>query len=81
MVFDNMPTSHGPAIKVMVKKNTEGPIPLHWSEMYRIKNEIFGYEMTAVEYYPAFSELVDMCDLYWFWIYPKGVLPIPILLS
>jgi len=34
-------------------------------------------ETTAVEYYPAKSELVDEANIYWLWIFPEGVLPIP----
>ncbi|QDK80862.1 hypothetical protein EXU85_20505 [Spirosoma sp. KCTC 42546] len=79
MVYDDSPTSHGPAIRVMVQKHDNTSILKHWSEMQQIKNEIFGGEVTAVEYYPAVSQLIDRFNIYWFWIFPEGVLPIPIL--
>jgi hypothetical protein len=79
MVYDNSPTSHGNAIKVMVRNRAETPIKNHWSELQAIKNDIFGRDATAVEYYPAESELVNVKNIYWLWLYPKGILPIPIL--
>jgi hypothetical protein len=79
MIFDDAPTSQGPAIRVMVQAANALPIPNHWKTMQGIKNEVFGPETVAVEYYPAQSELLDTHNIYWMWIYPKGVLPIPIL--
>ena len=67
------------AICVRVQKHDDLPIPNHWREMMNIKNEIFGEEATAVEYYPAKSKLQDLHNIYWFYIFPDGVLPIPIL--
>ena len=77
MVYDNVPTSHGFAIRIMVQKHDDTPIPKHWAEMQKIKNEIFGEEITAVEYYPSKSNLIDEHNIYWMFIYPEGVLPIP----
>ena len=79
MIFDDAPTSHGPAIRVMVQAANALPIPDHWKTMQRIKNEVFGEETVAVEYYPAMSQLLDIHNIYWMWIYPAGVLPVPIL--
>jgi len=79
MIFDDSPTSHGPAIRVMVQAANALPIPDHWKTMQRIKNEVFGPETVAVEYYPAMSQLLDTHNIYWMWVYPAGVLPVPIL--
>lgn len=79
MVYDFEPTTKGTAIKTMVQKHDDMPILHHWSEMQKIKNEIFGEETTAVEYYPAQSKLIDVHNIYWFWIFPNDQLPIPIL--
>jgi hypothetical protein len=79
MVFDHSPVTTGTAIKVMVQKHDNMPIVKHWSEMQKIKNEIFGEETTAVEYYPAKSKLVDEHNIYWFWIFPENILPLPIM--
>ena len=78
MVNDCAETSKGSAIRAMVQKVDDTPIVNHWSEMQRIKNELFGEESTAVEYYPKESELIDRHNIYWLWIFPEGVLPIPI---
>lgn len=79
MVYDNSPVSTGTAIRVMIQKHDDTPILKHWSEMQNIKNQIFGEETVAVEYYPAKSQLIDDHNIYWFWIFPEGVLPIPIV--
>lgn len=78
MIFDHAKTTHGEAIQALVQKVDDTPIAFHWREMQRIKNEIFGEETTAIEYYPAQSKLLDTHNIYWLWIYPAGILPIPI---
>lgn len=78
-VMDHAPTDKGEAIRVMIQVPSDRPIPNHWSELQRIKSELFGKETTAIEYYPAESELVDKFNIYWLWIFPEGVLPKPIL--
>lgn len=78
MIDDNAKTTQGEAIRAMVQTLDDEPIVNHWSEMQRIKNEIFGEETMAIEYYPASSELTDTCNIYWMWIFPSGVIPIPI---
>lgn len=79
MVFDNAKTTHGLATQILVQKHDDTQILNHWAELQKIKNEIFGQESTAVEYYPAESELVNMHNIYWLWIFPEGVLPKPML--
>jgi len=78
MVYDNSPVTTGTAIRAMVQKHDDTPILKHWAEMQKIKNEIFGENTTAVEYYPAESNLINLHNIYWFWIFPEGILPIPI---
>lgn len=79
MVYDFSPVSTGTAIRVMVQKHDDTPIVNHWREMQNIKNKIFGEETTAIEYYPAKSQLIDDHNIYWMWIYENGVLPLPIV--
>lgn len=79
MVYDNKPTSLGSAICALIQRHNDMPITNHWREIQSIKNEIFGYETMAIEYYPAESQLIDRYNIYWIWIYPSGVLPIPII--
>lgn len=77
MIMDDAETDKGKAIRAMVQTASGEPIQNHWAELQRIKNEIFGEAVTAVEYYPKQSDLVDMHHIYWLWIFPDGVLPIP----
>jgi hypothetical protein len=75
MVYDDSPTTHGPAIVVRIQNHTDTPIVNHWGTLRRIKSELFGNETTAVEYYPAESALENVHNIYWLVIYPDGVLP------
>ncbi len=77
MIYDNAVVSTGTAIRVMIQKHDNTPILRHWAELQNIKNQIFGEETTAIEYYPAESQLIDDYNIYWLWIFPDGVLPIP----
>lgn len=79
MVYDNARTSHGPATQVLIQSHYDKPIERHWATLQQIKNELFGEETTAVEYYPAQSRLVDQHNIYWLWIFPEGTLPVPAL--
>lgn len=76
MVFDNKMTTHGPAICALIERIDCEPIPGHWRQMQNIKNEIFGRETVGIEYYPAESQLLDAHNIYWLWIFPKGVIPL-----
>lgn len=70
MVYDNelFPMWHVRAIKAMVQRHDDKPIPNHWRELQRIKNELFGFELWAVECYPSEPELIDDANIYWLWI-------------
>jgi len=79
MIDDNAKMTNGiTAIKAMVQRHDDKPIPSHWKEMQNIKNEIFGNQKTAIEYYPATDNLTDIANIYWLWILPDGKLPLPI---
>jgi hypothetical protein len=56
-----------PMTKVMVRRSDAQPI-CSWSDLFRLKNEIFGDEVEAVQYLPKKSELTDVANLYWFFI-------------
>lgn len=75
MIDDNRETTNGHAICAMVQKHDDTPIKNHWMTMQKIKNEIFGPEVMAIEYYPKQSELVDDHNIYWMWIFPEGIIP------
>lgn len=76
MINDNAETTKGKGICAMVQKHNDTPILNHWSEMQKIKNELFGKETVAVEYYPAESNLQNQHNIYWLWIFEDGLLPI-----
>lgn len=76
MINDNAETTAGPAIRAMIQRHDDTPIS--WKSKQEIKNEIFGAAATAIEYYPAESELIDHHNIYWLWIFPKGTLPKPV---
>jgi len=78
MINDKAKTTHGFAIRVMIQRHDNEPIKNHWKAIQNIKNEIFGKDMTAIEYYPAEEELIDTCNMYWIFIYPDDILPKPI---
>jgi len=47
--------------------------PIHdWRDIQRIKNELVGKEVEAVEIYPSESRLVDSCNQYHLWCFPEG---------
>ena len=77
MVYDNTRVTTGFCTKALIQKHDDTPIVGHWAEMQKIKNEIFGPEVTAIEYYPAESNLIDQHNIYWMWIFPPGDLPMP----
>lgn len=76
MVWDDYPTTHGPAIRAFVQRLDGAPIH-EWPALQRVKNEIFGRDCWAVEYFPAEAALVDNENIYWMWVFPPGVLPLP----
>jgi len=53
--------------KVMCRRNDSEPI-CNWHDLFRIKNEIFGEEVEAIQFLPKKSELIDSANLYWFFI-------------
>lgn len=80
MIDDDAPLDNGStAIKVMVQRHDDKPLTRHWREMMEIKNYIFGTSAVAIEFYPAQDRLIDDHNIYWFWVYPIGSMPLPVL--
>lgn len=46
-----------------------------WRDMQRIKNELVGPEVEAVEMFPAESRLMDTANQYHLWCFPKFKFP------
>lgn len=55
--------------RIMVKRHDSKPT-VTWAEMQRIKNELFGPEMMAIQLFPQESELVDVANMYWMYLVP-----------
>lgn len=41
---------------------------ISWETKMRIKNEVIGEDVAAVEVYPRMINLVDQANMYWLWI-------------
>lgn len=54
-----------------IRNRDSSDIP--WREKQRIKDELFGPERTAVEVFPARSQLVDEANMYHLWVLPIGM--------
>jgi len=78
-INDNAKTTKGTATVAMIQNHFNNPIVNHWMEIYKIKNEIFGEDAVAVEFYPKKSELIDDKNIYWIWVFKNDEIPIPIL--
>lgn len=49
--------------------------PIHdWRDLQRIKNELLGTEIEAIELYPAESRLVDSANQFHLFAFPAGVI-------
>jgi hypothetical protein len=77
-VNDYAETTAGYAVRAMVQSLTGEPVR-NWEDLQRVKNECFGEETVAIEYYPAQSKLVNAHHIYWLWIYEPGKIPLPIM--
>lgn len=75
MVYDNDRSTGYQATRVMIQNHFDRPIENHWSEIYKIKNEIFGEDTCAIEYYPRSKNLINDHNIYWIWIFPEGIIP------
>lgn len=54
-----------------IKRRDKAPIH-DWRDLQRIKNDLAGPEVEAVEIYPAESRLVDTANQYHLWCLPQG---------
>lgn len=77
-VYDYSETTVGYAIRAMIQSLSGEPVR-NWEDLQRVKNECFGPETVAIEYYPAQSQLRNSHHIYWLWIYEPGQIPLPIL--
>ncbi len=77
-VYDYSETTAGYAIRAMIQSLT-GEAFHNWEDLQRVKNECFGEDVVAIEYYPAQAEVRNSHNIYWLWIFEPGQIPLPIL--
>ena len=75
MLYENTLTTVGKSTKVAIQNFAGEKLINHWATIQDIKNQIFGYEVEAIEYYPKESELFDVANVYWIWIFHEYKLP------
>lgn len=63
-------TSWGTVEHACIRNVDNSDIP--WAEKQRIKNELFGDKVTAIEVYPSKNRLVDEAGMYHLWVLPEG---------
>lgn len=56
--------------KAMIRRSDAQPVR-SFNDLFRIKNEIFGDEIEAIQFFPKKSELIDAANLYWLFIREK----------
>ena len=71
VMLRTLETSWGTVEHACIRNAENTDIP--WREKQRIKNEIFGEERTAIEVFPAESELTDQAMMYHIWILPESM--------
>jgi hypothetical protein len=54
--------------KVYGVRRNDQSTNISWEAKQRIKNEVIGEEVSAIEVYPKCSQLVDQANMYWLWI-------------
>lgn len=48
-----------------------GAADIPWSVKQEIKDELFGFNRMAIEVFPTKKNLIDVCDVYHLWVFPK----------
>jgi hypothetical protein len=61
-----------PIVHLSIKRLDKRPIH-DWRDLQRIKNELLGAEIEAIELYPAESRLVDSANQFHLFAFPAGV--------
>lgn len=63
----------GPVIHLSIKSRENSATAHDWRDMQRIKNELLGPEVEAVEVFPAESRLVDTSNQYHLFCFPGEI--------
>ena len=65
------PCAWGNCLKVLIRRHDAKPIH-SWCDMQRLKNEVFGDDRIMLEVYPKQCNLIDVANMYWFFVLPWG---------
>lgn len=71
-VFAVLDRAAGNGVRHLAITSLSGDRPT-WHEMQRIKNEIAGHDMTAIEVYPPHNEVVDDADMFHIWVLAESL--------
>lgn len=73
--ISDVETDWGEVTHLWIRRHDDEPVR-SWKDMQRVKNELVGKERTAVEVFPAESQLTDSANIYHLWVLPEDfVLP------
>lgn len=61
----------GPVMHAAIRNVDNTDIP--WASKQQIKNELFGFERQAIEFFPRESKLVDDANMYHLWVLPPAI--------
>lgn len=65
----------GSVIHLWIRRH-DGKMPSSWSDLQRIKNELAGTDLLALEVYPRVGDLTDQANIAHLWVMPEDyVLP------
>lgn len=65
-------TSWGPVRQLSIRKHV-APTAIGWDDLQRIKNELAGESIVAVEVFPRASDLIDQAPMRHLWCLPEGI--------
>jgi len=74
MIENECRMTAGTAIRAFIIPHNAGR-QVFWSDLQGIKNQIFGEEATAIQYFPPQSRLVDVVNVYWLFVFKDGLIP------
>lgn len=66
-VFNNV-NRFGRIYKKLIIRRSDSEVVRDFSTLQRIKNEILGENVEAIQFFPRENELTDVANLYWLWV-------------
>lgn len=66
-VFNNV-NRFGRYYKKLMIRRSDSEVVRDFSTLQKIKNEVLGEDVEAIQFFPRESELTDVANLYWLWV-------------